>query len=113
MDFMDIILILLCVVGYFCGVSQGKKDIRNQIKRIKESKRFKKTDAEAELAISLEDETIPESSCRPYFESKRGRLDREQLQKEKRLDRERLPSEIEKLENEIVWMENLLSEISK
>jgi len=113
MDFVNIFLMLLCVLGYYCGVSQGKKDTRSEIERIKRNKQDEKTDAEKELAIALEDATGPESSCRPYFESKRGRLDKEQLQREKRLDRERLPSEIEKLENEIVWMENLLSEISK
>jgi hypothetical protein len=107
MDFMNIFLILLCVVGYFCGVSQGKKDIRNEIKRIKESKRFKKTDAEAELA------SYDEFRCSPRDDSKRTRLDREQWERDMRLARERLPREIEKLENEMVWMENLLSEINK
>jgi hypothetical protein len=107
MDFMDIILILLCVVGYFCGVSQGKKDTRSEIERIKRNKRDGKTDAEKELA------SYAEFRCSPCDDSKRTRLDREQWERDARVARERLSREIEKLENEIVWMGNLLSEISK
>jgi hypothetical protein len=100
-------LFIAFIAGYFCGVSQGKKDTRSEIERVKRNKRDEKTDAEKELA------SYDEFECSPCDNSKRTRLDREQWERDARVARERLSREIEKLETEIVWMGNLLSEISK
>lgn len=107
MDFMNIILTLLIFVGYFCGVSQGKKNMISQIGGIKSNKWREQIDAEEELA------SYDEFNCSPSDDSKRTRLDREQWERDAIIARNWLSPKIKKLKKEIVWMENLLSEISE
>ncbi len=118
MDFMSFFAGGLPVgfgIGYVWGLEQGgrkgKECIRNRILSLKKIKQREKEDAEIELETAPEDEYQPESNCRPYFESKRGRVDREQLQREKIQHQKRLPGVINNLENEIAWLDALLKDI--
>jgi polyhydroxyalkanoate synthesis regulator phasin len=93
MNFLYCFLIVIAVVGYFCGVNQGRKDVRDEIKRIKERKKLTKINTQQELEFILSDE------------------DKKNEAKRERSDRERLQRQIGQLEKEMVWIENLLSEI--
>lgn len=107
MDFMYIFWVLFGLVGYFCGVRQGKENARNELERIKEKTMYEKKQAEEELV------SCGEFRCSPCDDSKRTRLDREQWERDTRLAREQLPQKIEKLKNEIACMGNLLTGIGK
>lgn len=100
MEFMHIILILLCVVSYFYGVKEGRKKTVSEIEDIISKKLYKKKDLEDKL-------NYEEPRFMPHDDSKRSKLDKEQWERDKKV----LLSQIEDLEIEIKYYKNLFSQL--